>query len=478
MTTYIIKIILCSALFAFVYKVLLEKERMHLFNRFYLLTSLAFSFLIPFFTFNQIVQHVPILENAISETIFISDYGNPKLTIVNNETNYLLLIILTIYVTITTLLFFRFVINLKTVLQKAWTNSTIPFRNSKIILINKSITPHSFLGYIFISTEDYRSGNIEKEILLHELAHVQQKHSLDILFVEILQIIFWFNPFIFLYRKALLLNHEFLADEAVINKYTDVSAYQILLLEKASKQTSSFITSQFNYSVTKKRLLMMTKTKSFRNALCKQIAVIPVLGTALFFFSTKTIAQDTINVVKSKQTEVKSTKEGITSEQLSEYNEIVNKTKNEKGFPVFNRFSETDKNKLESLFLLMSKEQQGKQILIFTPAPSPLPKSIPTKEQIESWKNSNIYGVWIDEKRVSNTVLNNYINTDFAQLFVSKLEKNATNYGKHFYQVNLMTTNYYSTYYKETIESKKKYYMGIRIGNKQGRIVKNENRNT
>lgn len=114
----------------------------------------------------------------------------------------------------------------------------------------------------------------------------------------------------------------------------------------------------------------------------------------------------------------------------------------------------------------MSKEQQAKQIVIFTPAPPPLPKSIPTKEQIESWKNSKIYGVWIDEKRVSNTELNNYTNTDFAQLFVSKLEKNAVNYGKHYYQVNLMTTDYYATYYKQTIESKKKYYMGIRMGNK------------
>lgn len=473
MTTYLIKIILCSALFAFVYKVLLEKEKMHRFNRVYLLASLAFSFLVPFFTFTQCVQPLPILENVLTETTFLSDFGNPILTDVSNNTHYQPLIILTIYVTITTLLFFRFAINLKTVLQRAWTNSTIPFNNSRLILIKQSITPHSFFGYIFIGSEDYRNGNIEKEILLHELAHVQQKHSLDILFVETLQILFWFNPFIFLYRKALLMNHEFLADEAVINKYTDISAYQILLLETASKQTSSFITSQFNYSITKKRLLMMTKTKSFRNALCKQIAVIPVLGIALFFFSTKTIAQDTINVVKPKQTEVQSTKDGITNEQLSEYNEIVNKTKNDKGVPVFNKFSEADKNKLESLFLLMSKEQQAKQTVIFMPAPPPFPKSTPSKEQIESWKNSKIYGVWIDEKRVSNIDLTNYTNTDFAHLFVSKLEKNAVNYGKHYYQVNLMTTDYYATYYKQAIKSKKKYYMGIRMGNKQGRVVEN-----
>ncbi len=466
MTTYLIKIILCSALFVIVYKVLLEKEKMHRFNRFYLLASLTFSFLVPFITFTQYVQPLPLIENAITNPVLLSNYTSPKQTIEGSNTNYQLLVILTIYVTITTLLFFRFVINLKKVLQKTWTNSSIPFRNSKIILIDQSITPHSFLGYIFINVEDYRSGNIEKEVLLHELAHVQQKHSLDIIFVEILQILFWFNPFVFLYRKALLLNHEFLADEAVTNKYTDVSAYQILLLEKASRQTSSFITSQFNYSITKKRLLMITKTKSFRNALCKQLAVIPVLGIALFFFSTKTIAQDAANVAKPKQNEVQPTKDGITIGQLSEYDNIVNKTKNENGLPVVSKLSEADGNRLEKLFLLMNKEQQARQVVIFMHALPPLPTSIPTKGQIESWKNSKLYGVWINDKRVSNTELNSYTNTDFAQLFVSKLATNAVNYGKHYYQVDLMTTDYYATYYKQTMESKKKYYMAIRMKKK------------
>ncbi len=66
-----------------------------------------------------------------------------------------------------------------------------------------------------------------------------------------------------------------------------------------------------------------------------------------------------------------------------------------------------------------------------------------------------------------NTELNDYTNTEFAQLFVSKLEKNAINYGKHYYQVNLMTTDYYATYYKQTTERKKKYHMGIRMGHQQ-----------
>jgi len=114
----------------------------------------------------------------------------------------------------------------------------------------------------------------------------------------------------------------------------------------------------------------------------------------------------------------------------------------------------------------MSKEQQSKQIVTFIPGPPPFSKVVPTKGQIESWKNSKLYGVWINDKRVSNTELNNYQNSDFAHVFVSKLGKNCINYGKHYYQIDLMTINHYENYYKQLMSNKKKYYLTIRVVNK------------
>ena len=463
MTVYLIKIIVCSALFAAFYKVFLEKERMHRFNRFYLLGSLTFSFFVPFLTFTQESQTLPVMEKVFTESVFFSGADNAQQIIASNETNYLLITLLTIYVTITTILFFRFSINLKTILRKAWENSIIAFKNVKLILLDQSISPHSFLGYIFLNADDYRSGNIEQEILMHELAHVEQRHSWDILFIEIVQILFWFNPFIFLYRKAIMLNHEFLADESVINQNTDVKAYQVLLLEKVSKQAETFITSQFNHSITKKRLIMMTKTKSFRNILCRQLAVAPLLGISVFFFSTITIAQGQTEDVQPKQIVVPSTIEGATAAQLADYSEIVNKAKNDKGRPVEYKISEDDRERLQSLFLIMSKEQQAQQIVVFRLLPPPMKKSIPTQQQIEDWKDAKMFGVWIDGKRISNEELDIYTNTDFGHLFVSKLEKNAKNYGKHFYQVNLMTNDHYAAYYKKAILDRNKYYMNFRV---------------
>lgn len=462
MITYLIKIVLCSALFVLFYKAVLERESMHRFNRCYLLGSLAFSIIIPLLTFNQYVSHFPVVENIVTETVIFTETGSHEQA-PNNGIQYQTIIFLTIYVTIATMLSFRFAINLKALLHRAWTNTTIPFKNSKIVLIDQDVTPHSFLDYIFVNRKAYKSGGIQQEIFIHELAHVKQKNSWDILFFEIMQIFCWFNPVLFLYRRAILLNHEFLADQEVINKNTDVRAYQLLLFEKVSQQASSCISSQFNYSITKQRLIMMTTPKSFRKSLCKQLAIIPVLGISLCLFSTKIVAQETSETTKPKQMEVQSTKDGITDKHLSEFNDLVDKVKNEKGRPEFNKLSQQERKKLETLYLGMSEAQQKNHQVKLMPMPEPLPKSIPTQHQIESWKEADMYGVWIDGKRIANSDLNNYSHTDFAQLFVSKLEKNAKNYGKHYFQVNLMTIDYYDAYLKRGQENKEKYLIGYRM---------------
>lgn len=469
MTAYIIKVILCSTVFFIAYKLLLENERMHLFNRIYLLSSLLFSFVIPLIKFSSSKPFFPIPENEITNTNILHDNGVIQILSPEQSTDFISQILLTIYLAITALLFFRFIVNLSRILSKTLTHQTISYKTSKIVLIDEDLIPHSFLNYLFIYNKDYE--NIEIDILEHEYAHIQQKHSYDILLMEFLQTVFWFNPVMFFYRKAILLNHEYLADEAVLTNSQNISNYQYLLINKISKDKTYNLTSQFNYSITKKRLIMMTKTKSLRSALCRQFAIIPVLALSIFVFSTKTFAQDSLNVQKSKQNIMPSTQEGVTQELLNEYEHIVNKAKNEKGIPVFGKFSDADKSRLETIYLSMSNVQQAKQIVIFMPAPPPLPRVTPTQTQIESWKNFKIYGVWINGKRVSNSILSKYKNSDFAQVLVSKLGKNTVNYGKHYYQVDLMTIEYYDAYYKQTIESKKKYYMGIRMGGKEGRVV-------
>jgi len=138
-----------------------------------------------------------------------------------------------------------------------------------LILVEEKILPHTFLNYIFINKNDYENRKIEGELFTHELTHVRQKHTLDVLFIEILKTIFWFNPLLIFYKKAIQLNHEFLADEKVVTSYKNVPFYQSLLLEKASWNSNFYLASNLNFLVTKKRLIMMTKPRHIRE-LCSK----------------------------------------------------------------------------------------------------------------------------------------------------------------------------------------------------------------
>src|SRR5690606_28882516 len=145
-------------------------------------------------------------------------------------------------------------------------------------------------NYIFINEEEYKASAIETRLISHELAHVHQKHTYDILLVELFFIFVWFNPIILFYKKAMQLNHEFLADEAVLNIYKSVADYQTLLLSKIGLINKIPLTNSFNYLITKKRLIMMTKQVNKTRTLFKKIALLPLLSLLIFFFSTKVVA--------------------------------------------------------------------------------------------------------------------------------------------------------------------------------------------
>lgn len=385
-------------------------------------------------------------------------------------------LLLLVYGIVTAFLLFRFVRNLSLLLSKVFKNKSVQYEGATLVLTNDNAIPHSFLKYIFIDKERFEQGTIEKEILQHELTHVNQKHSIDILMVELLMTFAWVNPLLYLYRKAILLNHEYLADEAVVNTFNEPEIYQLLLFEKVSQTNNLVLSSPFNYLTTKKRLIMMTRKTSQKVAILKQIALIPLIAAIGFLFSTKVIAQDS-HKQSAKQQQVEAGKTDAPQSVLDEYHAILTKYKLEtyEGRREFiNHRQELDKSdrvKLEKLYFKMSKKQQWQMIIGFWPNPGPLPRVVPTKEKIELWKNSKIYGLWINDKKVNNQVLDNYINTDFAQAFVSGLSKNARKNVKYLVQVNLMTKEYYQKYRDETFDKRKnekdKYIMAIRSFSKE-----------
>lgn len=452
MIIYIIKFVFASSFFFIFYYLFLEKEKIYRFNRFYLLLSILFSIVIPFITIN-----IKSVLNPIEDPIFFAENSIQNLHIQSTVQpttgiNLANIIFWGFYLSISFFFLYRYLRNIFVVFFKIRSNKSLSYLNAKLVLTHDKQYPFSFLKYIFVNSDKFEKGKIEDEILSHELTHVNQKHSFDILFIELLLIFAWINPILFFYKRAIQLNHEFLADESVISFSGKTREYQYLLINKSDNNFKPVLSSTFNLVPIKKRIIMMNKNGSPRIAMFKKIALIPVVLIIGFLLTFNIVAQNVES--KTEQQQFESEKEGVSQKLLDEYQAIIDGhkklQKNGKYTTHLNGFTKVEQEKMELIFDQMSKEQKLNQKFGFIPLNTMyLKRVVPKEEQIKSFKDSKKYGVWINEKRVNNEILNNYKNTDFSQLFVSRLEKNAKNYGKHYYQVDLMTNEYYGNYKNE-----------------------------
>lgn len=297
MIAYLLKSACCLAFLLAFYHLVLEREKMHQFNRFYLLGSVLFSFLAPLF--------IIYIQIPVSEVIEIPLAANEPVILTveevaqNNNLNYWN-IALGISVIVSLLLSIRFGINLFKIFRKVRTNTKLKVERAILVLVEDTISPHTFWNYIFINKNEYNSHKIEDELFTHELTHATQKHTFDVLLIEVLKIVFWFNPLFYFLKRSIQLNHEFIADEKVINSYKNISEYQYLLLNKAAWNNDYYLASNLNYSLTKKRLVMMTTKTSKVNNWLKKIAVIPLLMGSLYVFAERVEKHDA-NIETSKE---------------------------------------------------------------------------------------------------------------------------------------------------------------------------------
>lgn len=463
MTIYLLKVVLCSALFLGCYFLLFQREKIYRFNRFYLLFSLFISFIIPLIEvengFTPI--NIPQVENVFIPTQEVQQITVEKEVFIAQKQTAEIDLLLLIYTLVSTSILLIFLKNIFVLIKEIRDNEKVVHGEIYIVLLERIITPYSFMKYVFVNRNDYEKQGIEKEILLHEITHIKQFHSVDILLIEAMKVFLWFNPLLFFYKKAIQLNHEFLADEAVINTYENVQNYQYLLIEKANQSNRFIFTSSFNYSITKQRLKMMTKSTSKTKALLITLAFVPLFAVVIMIFSTKVYAQKSSLKVKEKVV-VSSTQEA-TKEMMNKYDELVsyymkkNKMNGIKTIESINS-NPRDKDLLVSIFNTMTKKQQDSQNIGFRKRGNPLPKIVVAEEDFESYKSPQKYGLWINGKKVRNSELDKYKASDFGQVFISRLEGgakylNGISRGYDF-QLDMMTTDYYEKYRNEVLQDK------------------------
>ena len=155
------------------------------------------------------------------------------------------------------------------------------------------VSPYSWMRSVVISERDYRENG--REILLHEMAHIRARHSLDLLLLAVVQTLQWWNPLVYILGGSLRDVHEYEADDSVLRCGVSARAYQLLLIKKVVGSGSYAFANNFNHSLTKKRITMMQKTKSSKWMCSKALYLLPVATLALSAFATVSPSRSAAN---------------------------------------------------------------------------------------------------------------------------------------------------------------------------------------
>jgi TonB family protein len=277
-------------IFTLIYLLFLRKETFFLLNRIYLMVSVVFSILLPFVHLQESAQMPSVMLGEV--TVTAMRFQNLLQTVTVYGSNFtvkieqlvqsvgLLKIIYLLGTGIFILLFlFRLIQITALVLKYGSENSN----GIRIVKINREVTPFSFFNIIFMNRNNENCPGM-KEMLAHEMEHIRQRHSLDVVILELVTILQWFNPFIWLLKRSVRENHEFLADHGVLKPGVSPAAYRLLLIG-SSMGFQPVIANNFNYSLIKIRIKMITRIKSPKTAALKFATGIMATAALLMFFA-------------------------------------------------------------------------------------------------------------------------------------------------------------------------------------------------
>lgn len=278
MITFIIKSSISLIVLFGLYWFLLRQEKLFVFNRVFLIFSVIFSLSLPFISIPVDIQELEPQVNlltTISNAIPI--YNSEQNTLISPAQSssgmYLLSasapegisytqILIMIYILGIFLLSVRFIRNIFSLFRHMRISEKITYSGYRLVLTKNQINPFCFFNTIFVSKQDYLSNNIAEELLSHEVEHIKQSHTIDVIFIELIKIVYWFNPIFILYSRAIRVNHEYLADNAVTRGSSDIKSYAEKLISYIGTKRNIPLTSGLNPSLTRKRLLMLTKSRS------------------------------------------------------------------------------------------------------------------------------------------------------------------------------------------------------------------------
>ena len=282
---YLLKVIICSGILYGYYFLALRNKAFHRWNRFYILAAIVISLLIPIIKINifqngedkgtvvQMLQTISYGDEAVIE--YSRNSGFQLTTQDLTEGAYLL---------ISAVFLFIFFLSLYKIvrLKKKYPETKI----EDISFINTDVkgTPFSFLKSIFWNNKIDLHSKQGQQIFNHEIAHIKEKHSYDKIFMNIVLIFFWINPFFWLMRKELYMIHEFIADKEALED-SDINAFAEMILQTVYPGQNFSFANNFFYSPIKRRILMLAKNKNPKVNYISRLLVLPLAVIVLFAFT-------------------------------------------------------------------------------------------------------------------------------------------------------------------------------------------------
>lgn len=279
--TYMIKVGISLAFFYVLYKLLLNRDANHKYKRQTLLLSVCTAFAMPLLAHlipaNEIssapIQKVrELIEMPLLETAVISP--NQKQTIAEASGSIPINWTVIVYWSILSMLCIRMIVSYRSIMKWLRKATIKPYKDILLAIVSDAIQAFSILNYIVLSKQDYEQN--KTAILLHEEAHIRLHHSFDVVLIELVCYLQWFNPFAWLLKKELKLVHEFQADQAVLNTGIDATQYQLLILEKAVGKRRFASANHFKQGSISKRLKMMKKKQVKRWGVAKALLFLPM----------------------------------------------------------------------------------------------------------------------------------------------------------------------------------------------------------
>jgi hypothetical protein len=292
---YILKVNALVVLFYLVYQLALSRETFYKHSRWFLLSGLFVSLVLPFVTFTKIEYYEvkKSIDNQFFQAVTATNEIVQEPILTNQEILFLIYGMICFGFLIKTLFdFFKLFKIIKV------SNSE---KRDNLVYINTNLvhTPFSFFNYIVFNSELINPIELQN-IIKHEEAHSMQKHSFDTLLAQFFIILFWFNPIVWLYRKSIVQNLEFLADSFAIQQVSDRTVYQKTMLKITTQASNISIINTFNQSSIKKRIIMLNTNQSKRKNIWKIALILPIIVGFIYLFQVKVVAQEKIKIEENE----------------------------------------------------------------------------------------------------------------------------------------------------------------------------------